>query len=286
MGGTTLIALPYDSGRFDERMGRGPRHLLGSGLKEHLHAVDPDLEVVAISLPENFYAEGAALVALQNLAVEAIRQSLARNRRILILSGNCGPAALSATAALGPHKTGVIWFDAHADFNTPETSASGFLDGMSLAILTGRCWPSLVPRLAGFASVPEENIILIGARDFDASEAAALDRSAITQVTRAKLGELGEAVAALSERVENLYVHLDVDVLDTSEGCANSYASSGGLSAEELYAALHLIQRSGPIRIAGITSYDPACDRDGRIRAIVDKTATILAGQQPKPAAR
>ena len=73
MSGTTLIALPYDSGRFDERMGRGPLHLLGSGLKEHLHALEPDLEVVAIRLPENFYAEAAALVALQNLAVEASR---------------------------------------------------------------------------------------------------------------------------------------------------------------------------------------------------------------------
>src|SRR5688572_11982903 len=170
MGGITLIALPYDSGRFDERMGRGPLHLLRSGLKEHLSTLEPDLEVVEVRLAENFYAEAEALVALQKHAVEAIQESLTRQRRILILSGNCGPAALSAASALDPSRTGVIWFDAHADFNTPETSASGFLDGMALAILTGRCWPVLSARLAGFEPVPETNIILIGARDLDLPE--------------------------------------------------------------------------------------------------------------------
>lgn len=277
MGGTTLIALPYDSGRFDERMGRGPLHLLGSGLQEHLRALAPDLEVVEIRLPENFHAEAAALVALQKLAVEAIRESLARNRRVLILSGNCGPAALSAAAALDPETTGVIWFDAHADFNTPETSASGFLDGMALSILTGRCWPGLAARFTGFKPIPDENVVLIGARDFDPAEATALSQSEITRIGPG-LDGLQQAVDALSEKVENFYVHLDVDVLDKSEGCANSYASGGGISAAKLYAALELLQRSGRIRVAGVTSYDPAYDLEGSIRAIVDNAAAILAG--------
>lgn len=278
MGGTTLIALPYDSGRLDERMGAGPRHLLGRGLKEQLHAREADVDVVEIRLPENFYAEAAALVALQQLAVEAIHESLAKNRRILILSGNCGPAALSAASALDSRTTGVIWFDAHADFNTPETSGSGFLDGMALSILTGRCWPALAVRFVGFEPLPEANIILAGARDLDSAERAALNQSAITHITPAKIERLAEAIGALSERVENFYVHLDVDVLDKSEGSANSYATGGGLSAGQLYAALEFLQRSGRIRIAGITSYDPACDRDGNIGAIAKNAAAILAG--------
>jgi len=57
----------------------------------------------------------------------------------------------------------VIWFDAHADFNTPETSPSGFLDGMALAILTGQCWLRLAERLEAFTRMPEQNIIQIGA---------------------------------------------------------------------------------------------------------------------------
>jgi arginase family enzyme len=163
-------------------------------------------------LPENFYAEAAALVALQNLAVEAIRESLARNRRVLILSGNCGPAALSAAAALNPETTGVIWFDAHADLNIPETSASGFLDGMALSVLTGRCWPGLAARFTGFKPIPDGNVVLIGARDFDPAEATALSQSEITRIGPGLEG-LEQAVEGLSARVENFYVHLDVDVL-------------------------------------------------------------------------
>ena len=278
MDGITLVALPYDSGRFDERMGRGPLHLLESGLAERLRARQPDVDVVTIRLAENLYSDAGALVELQRRAVDALRKSLAENRRILILSGNCGPAALGATAALDPHKTGVIWFDAHADFNTPETSASGFLDGMSLAILTGGCWAGVAARFARFEPIPEANVILVGARDLDSPEATALSRSQITHVTAAKMDMLAEAIEALSERVVHFYVHLDVDVLDTSEGSANSYASGGGLSADELYAALELLQRSGRIRIASITSYDPACDRDGSIRSIATNAAAILAG--------
>lgn len=275
MGGITLIALPYDSGRFDERMGRGPLHLLRSGLKEHLCTLEPDLKTVEVRLPENFYAEAEALVALQTLAVAAIRESLARDRRVLILSGNCGPAALSVASALDPSTTGVIWFDAHADFNTPETSGSGFLDGMALSILTGRCWPGLAARFAGFKPIAARNVVLIGARDLDPAEAVALDHSEIFRIGPG-LGGLEQATEALLQRVENVYVHLDVDVLDESEGRANSYASGEGLSAERLYAALELLKRSGRIRVAGITSYDPACDSDGGVGEIIGNAVEIL----------
>lgn len=278
MARITLIALPYDSGRWNERMGRGPVHLLENGLSEHLRARQHDVEVRAVRLSETLHSEGQGLVALQNLAAPMVREGIAGERRVLLLSGNCGPAALSALGALNPQTTGVVWFDAHADFNTPETSASGLLDGMALAILTGRCWPALAARFTGFAPVPEANVILVGVRDCDSLEATALRRSAITSIPSTRVDLLTRALEALAQRVENLYVHLDVDVLDDSEGRANSYASRGGISAQELYAALELLERSGRIRAASITSYDPECDSEGKIRAIAANAAAILTG--------
>lgn len=276
MANISLIALPYDSGRWNERMGRGPNDLLENGLIEHLRSQQHEIEVRTVRLSETFHSEGQGLVELQNLAIPIVRDGIVNERRVLILSGNCGPATVSAVSALNPQTTGVVWFDAHGDFNTPITSASGFLDGMSLAILTGRCWPALAARFAGFEPVPEANIILVGARDLDSPEATALSQSAITTIAPTKMDALARAVEALSERVENIYVHLDVDVLDNSEGSANSYASAGGLSAQQLYAALELLKRSGQVRVAGITSYDPTCDSRGKVRAIIENAAAIL----------
>ena len=278
MAGITLVALPYDSGRYAERMGRGPTHLLEAGLAERLHSSGHDVALRTIRLSEAVRSEGQALVELQNLVVPIVRDAIAGARRVLILSGNCGPAALSATGAVDSQATGVVWFDAHADFNTPDTSASGFLDGMALAILTGRCWPALAARFAGFKPVPESNILLVGTRDADSLEAAALRQSAITTIAPEHMDQLARAVETLSERVESLYVHLDVDVLDKSEGWANPYASTGGISASGLYAALELVGRTDRIRVASITSYDPQSDQDQRIRNIVEKAVTILSG--------
>lgn len=278
MAKITVIALPYDSGRFDERMGRGPLHLLDSGLADRLRAQQNDVEVRIVQLPEKFHSEGQALVELQNLARPIVREAIAKERRVLILSGNCGPAALTALSALNLRTTGVVWFDAHADFNTPETSASGFLDGMALSILTGHCWRNLAARFDTFEPVPEKNVMLIGARDLDPLEAGLLQESAITHIAPERMELLPQAVEALAAQVEHLYVHLDVDVLDESEGRANSYSCGGGLSAEDLYAALRSVQSHGRIGATSITSYDPKSDRAGNIRKIIEMAVEILAG--------
>ena len=278
MGKVTLVALPYDSAKFDERMGRGPLHLLRSGLAEDLRTRQHEVELVTIRLSERFHTEGSALVELQTLATGAIRESLADKGRAIILSGNCGPAALSAVCALGPQTTGVIWFDAHGDFNTPATSASAFLDGMALAILTGHCWPALAERFDGFEPVAEENVLLVGPRNLDPREAAGLSQSAITYITPARLDMLERALEGLLDRVAQFYIHVDVDVLDETEGRANSYACGGGLSAQDLYSALALIQRHGRTKVSAITSYEPACDHEGRVRSVIGKVVNTLAG--------
>src|SRR5437016_14486388 len=153
MGSISLIQLPYDSGRFGERMGQGPIALIESGLVEHLRTLGNEVDVASVRLSEGLHSEANALVELQRLTVPLLRDALSRQARPIILSGNCGPAALSAIAALNQSETATIWFDAHADFNTPETSRSGFLDGMGLAILTGRCWRRLAERFESFQQI-------------------------------------------------------------------------------------------------------------------------------------
>jgi arginase len=273
----TLIQLPYDSGRFDVRMGRGPSALIGAGIAAELNAKGKHVAAVAAHLPDGCIGEGEALVQLQRQGCAAVRGAIQTGSRPILLSGNCGPAALSAIAALGAASTGVIWFDAHGDFNTPETSPSGFLDGMGLAILVGDTWRQLATRFAEFEPTHPEHIVQIGVRDCDPEEEMRLAHSGIRRIGSQDLRQLEPALAELAQHVSRVYVHVDVDVVDVSEGRANTYACAGGLSLDELLRALEMIAAALPIAAGSITSYDPAADEDGRIGRAIPRIVERLA---------
>jgi arginase len=275
MGAISLIQLPYDSGRFGKRMGQGPIALIESGLVEHLRSLGNEVDVASVRLSEGLHSEANALVELQRLTVPLLRDALRRQARPIILSGNCGPAALSAVAALNQSESATIWLDAHADFNTPETSRSGFLDGMGLAILTGRCWRRLAERFESFQPVLDSQVIQIGVREKDPPEVQLLQRSGIRQIPTVALAGLSEALKELS--TNKVYVHVDLDVIDASEGRANGWASGGGLSVDQLGDALELIGRSVSIVAGAVTCYDPAVDMDGRIGRAVPRIVELLA---------
>jgi arginase len=270
-----LIQIPYDSGRFNERMGRGPQALIERGLVDDLKRSGHEVTLKPIRLPDGFYTEGNDLVELQRLTVPVVRAALDAKARPILLSGNCGTAAASAMSALGAKDTGVFWFDAHADFNTPDTSPSGFLDGMALTLLTGYCWPKLSERLESFQPTPENQVFQIGVRETDPGEESRLSKSRITRIAASDISKMSEGLSKLT--VRQLYVHVDVDVIDPSEGSANSYACPGGLSINQLSDALELIAKTARIAAGSVTAYDPAIDRDGRIGRAIPRLVKLLA---------
>jgi arginase len=273
----TLIQIPYDSGRLNIRMGTGPSGLMTRGLADKLRS-QSEVQSVEIYLPDGFHTEASALIHLQHAAAAAARNAAERDALPIFLSGNCGTAALSATGILGGNQTGVVWFDAHADFNTPETSPSGFLDGMGLAILTGQCWGKLAARLHNFSAVPVNRIVQIGVRHVDPEEKLLLESLRITQIDPKHLDQLSAAVDRILQGAKTLYVHLDADVLDASEGQANPYACPGGLTRAQLNDCSRLLANTGAIRAISITSYDAGCDTDGRIADALIEAASILVG--------
>src|SRR5262245_27994563 len=158
-----LIAVPYDSARRGERMGAGPL-VLARALGERLQA-ERDVRTTFIEAPDDSWrAEIRTAFELARGVAAAVREARAAGAFPLVLSGNCGPAAMGCVAGLGP-STAVCWFDAHGDFNTPDTTTGGFLDGMPLATLTGHCWPELARGIAGLEPIDERSAVLIGARD-------------------------------------------------------------------------------------------------------------------------
>jgi len=257
-------------------MGNGPGALISGGIVNRLRTRG-EVATVPIDLPDSLHAEASALVQLQHAATDAGRDAIKTGKRPLFLSGNCGTAALSATAALGSDQTGIVWFDAHADCNTPETSPSGFLDGMCLAMLTGQCWSQLTPRFNSFTRIAADQIIQIGVRHTDPGEKVLLQSLNIQQFgSNDDLESVSESVRQLTRGGRQLYVHLDADVLDISEGAANPYACAGGLTRLQLHGCLQAIATTGLIAAASITSYDPSCDPNRRIAEILIESAEIL----------
>jgi len=98
---------------------------------------------------------------------------------------------------------GIVWFDAHADFNTPETTNSGFLDGMGLAIAVGHCWRSLSRTVEGFRPVREGNVVLVGGRGASPAEKERLSRSGETVVEGRRVHEVGGS-EALGDALEGV----------------------------------------------------------------------------------
>jgi arginase len=269
-----LILVPYDSGRRRERLGTGPERLLEAGLERRMRAAGHQTVVHLAEPPADaWHAEIGTAFALARAVSRLVRQALADGSFPLVLSGNCGPAALGVAGGLGSPPA-VVWFDAHGDFNTPESTVGGFLDGMSLATLTGRCWRALSASIPGFQPVPEAAVALVGARDLDPLEAELLAGSAIHRVeVRAIRDQLPAVLARLTDAARPTYVHLDLDVLDPSEGRANPYAAPGGLTGAEVEWAISQIGATAPARAASITAYHPESDADGRVR----ETALALA---------
>jgi len=265
-----FLLVPYDSGRREWRMGRGPsfllRHGVGSSIRALGHEVDAEyVEPSGVESP-NPPASTEIATSFSLYREVAVRARAARTSGAfpVVLGGNCG-VTLGATAADGGD-VGVLWLDAHGDFNTPETTTTGFLDGMGLAALTGRCWRRMTAGIPGFCVIPDANVVLAGARDLDAPEEELLSESEVTVVRGPSIRSAGVAAAllpaldALRERVSRLHFHLDADVLDAKEARANHYAAEGGLTIAELGELARLTAQRFEIASAAVTSYDPAID--------------------------
>src|SRR5262249_6720898 len=120
--------------------------------------------------------------------------------------------------------------------------------------------------IAGLADLPERNVLLVGARDLDTAEAMLLDGSQLERLPPEQFdGGLETKLASLAERARDLYLHIDLDVLDPQEGRANEDAAPGGLSVTQVERRVAAAGARFHLRAAALTAYDPSCDADGRI---------------------
>ncbi|HEU0016611.1 MAG TPA: arginase family protein [Longimicrobium sp.] len=264
-----ILSVPYDTALRGWRMGGGPLRLLESGLAAHLREAGHDVAVEEIA-PESDAppAEIRTKFEIDRALAERVRAARSAGELPVILAGNCG-TSLGTLAGIGS-APGVVWFDAHGDFNTPDTSGSGFLDGMSLAAATGRCWAALAATVPGFSPVPDDRVLLVGARDIDSAEFDLLTASEVAVLPpRIVDAGLPAALDELRTRASEVYVHIDLDVLDPSEARPNPFPAPDGLTIAQLTDALREIASRFRIAAIALTAYDPTCDENGRIPTII-----------------
>ena len=269
--GIRIILTPYDSGHRSARMGSGPEHLLDNGLKGVLQADRRKVQSMTVESQSSLPAEVATAFELDRLIAPETRLAVEAGEFPLVLSGNCN-SSVGTISGAGTGNLGGVWFDAHADFNTPKTTTTGFLDGMGLAIAVVRCWGRLASSIPDFSPLPEANVVLVGTRSTETAEQERLDDSEVAVVGADRIRKKGvvdalsTALDALRDRVDRVYVHLDLDVLNPEKvGPANEFAASLGLVAAEVEEAIYMIRERFTVAAAGIASYDPAFDTGGAI---------------------
>ncbi len=280
-----LVALPWHLDRRGEHLGAGPEAILAAGLPEWLAeaggAVDGPHTIELTDAERRQYGawhkvgvHGAHLAD----AVMALRQ---RDAFPLALLGDCN-GSLGVIAGLqraGAQRLGMIWFDAHADFNTPETTLSGMLGGMPVAVAAGLCLHRL-RELAGInPPLDMRRIVLAGVRDTDPLEQEFVDEHRLASVSTADLkGDrryLREEMRRLSELCDVVYVHIDLDVLDPIDAPGMNLPVPDGPTADELAAAIELCLSFPTSAALGIASYNVWKDEENRTLAGIYR---VIAG--------
>jgi arginase len=215
---THVILSPYDSGHCRKRMGLGPERIFEAGLRPLFNSLGVEFDSEEVVPDHPFPAEINSAFQLASKISERVRACRKAGIFPIVLSGNCN-AAVGTVSGCGAESTGIVWFDGHGEATTPETTKSGFLDGMPISILLGRAWHALAKTVPGFSPVPGNRIVLFGARALEPSERALLEESGVHQM--ATVDQLKKVMPALAKSVASVYVHVDLDVLDPSVARSN-----------------------------------------------------------------
>jgi arginase len=280
-----LVTVPY---RYDERgegLGAGPDALLAAGLPERLGAAGVELTGPHESrLDSALQEEGRTALNIGRLGADTARLVAMARRNgdgALVLAGD-DTAAIGVVSGLKQAAgagvaIGVVWVDAHGDFNTPETSFSGILAGMPVAIMAGLAGP-LWRDAAGLATpVATEHIILAGTRELDEKEEALIRSTDVRVVPASELcdgDDFAQAIDRLVRCCAQLYLHVDLDVLDPRFVPSASTPSANGLSVEELVTTMAKVLQTGKVAAVAISSLNPGAGARGE-RSVASAMKTI-----------
>jgi arginase len=290
-----IFGVPMDLGQRRRGVDMGPSAVRYAGLDERLrglgHAVD-DNGNLPVPLPENEPPDDSRARHLHSIAgvcrdvYAAAQACVAHNDTAIFLGGDhsisIGTVSAMVTQA---QPVGLLWVDAHGDFNTPEITPSGNVHGMALAALLGQGPPELTGIGRTGPKLAPAQVVLFGVRDLDAGERAALRASGVLVITMRDIDEMGLAAAARLAldrfgALPRLHVSLDMDALDPLEAPGVGTPVPGGLSYREAHLLMEILADSGKVGSLDIVEVNPILDDRNRTARLSVELAASLFGQR------
>ncbi|HTM58532.1 MAG TPA: arginase [Candidatus Udaeobacter sp.] len=295
-----VIGVPVDLGAGRRGVDMGPSAIRIADLEPRLeqlgHKVQ-DIGDLDVMIPETQkIGEGKLryktpiLAACQELC-EKVEGSLSKNRLPLVLGGDHSIAIGSVAGssnyfARQNEQLGLIWFDAHGDANTPETTPSGNIHGMSLAVLLGLGDPDLV-QLGGRApKILARNAVLIGIRDLDAGERDTLKKSGVTVYTMRDVDERGmrdvldEAIRIASDSTAGIHLSFDLDVVDPEDAPGTGTPVWGGITYREAHLAMEMLSDRAQIVAIDLVEVNPVLDTQNMTGILAAELAQSVLGKR------
>jgi arginase len=275
-----FLLVPYDSGKYESGMGKGPRRILSKGFKKRLirsgHYMS-NHEVIETN--QELLTDIQSAFRLNSILSRTVAETIAKGMFPVILGGNC-ITSVGALSGIHDSHMWILWLDAHGDYNTPETTISGYLDGMALSIACGKCWKSISTNDPLYHIIPEDQVVLVGARDIDPEEAQTLKAGKIKFITSDTVRSNNYTIPEMNRSLlKKLYIHFDADVIDESIGQANQFAAPKGLLATEIINIFRWSAANFDIQAVAVTAYNPEYDSNGSIcKVIREAIAALLDG--------
>jgi arginase len=233
---------------------------LDAPLPELQQLAQEDWYINKIVLPD--MSTQQRMSAIHQPIASFVAHTCSQGMRPVSIAGDCctalGVAAGLQRAGINPT---LLWLDAHGDFNTWETTPSGFIGGMPLAMLVGRGEQGMVEAVS-LRSCPENQVLLCDGRDLDPREKQALAQSGVHHI---------EDIRALLEHpllADSLYIHLDVDIVNPDDAPAMRFRASGGPSSADLRSVFQTLALTKQIVAVSMATWDPRLDGDGRSKTI------------------
>lgn len=292
-----IIGAPTDYGANRRGVDMGPSAIRYAGLAAELDAIgcactdagdltvpraeerDPDAASTAGSA--KFLREVREVC--ERLADE-VAGAIADGAFPLVLGGDHSIAIGTMNGTNRDADAGVIWFDAHADFNTPESSPSGNVHGMPLAAALGHGefgegWDPA-------AGIDPENVVLVGLRDLDEPERVAVRESDATAFTMSDIDERGvgpvteEALEIAADGTAGVHVSLDLDWLDPNEAPGVGTPVRGGVTYREAHAAMEIVADRGVLRSLELVEVNPVLDERNETASLATELAASAFGKR------